>query len=107
MQKGTEQVAAGYILYGSSTMMVYTTGMGVTGFTLDPGIGEFCLSHYIINTPEKGTVYSINEGYYMSAIQLHFWQNRLEGRPPTEWATESWRFNPPLYTSVLLFLWDL
>lgn len=64
MQKGTQQVAAGYILYGSSTMMVYTTGLGVTGFTLDPGIGEFCLSHYIINTPEDGMVYSINEGYF-------------------------------------------
>ena len=64
MQKGTEQVAAGYILYGSSTMMVYTTGLGVTGFTLDPGIGEFCLSHFIIDTPEDGEVYSINEGYF-------------------------------------------
>ncbi len=64
MQKGTEQVAAGYILYGSSTMMVYTTGLGVTGFTLDPGIGEFCLSHYSIATPKDGIIYSINEGYF-------------------------------------------
>jgi len=87
MQKGTEQVAAGYILYGSSTMMVYTTGMGVTGFTLDPGIGEFCLSHYIINTPENGTVYSINEGYfnYFSKglkIYIEYCRNTDQGRVP-------------------------
>ncbi len=64
MQEGTLQVAAGYILYGSSTMLVYTTGMGVTGFTLDPSIGEFCLSHHQVRTPEKGTTYSVNEGYF-------------------------------------------
>jgi len=64
MQKGTKQVAAGYVLYGSSTMMVYTTGLGVTGFTLDPGIGEYCLSHYQIKTPEDGNIYSVNEGYF-------------------------------------------
>ncbi len=64
LQKGTEQVAAGYILYGSSTMLVYTTGNGVNGFTLDPSIGEFCLSHQLIQTPEDGTIYSINEGNY-------------------------------------------
>lgn len=64
LQKGTKQVAAGYIIYGSSTMMVYTTGLGVTGFTLDPSIGEFCLSHNKIETPKKGKYYSINEGYY-------------------------------------------
>lgn len=65
LQPGTEQVAAGYVLYGSSTMLVYTTGMGVTGFTYDPSIGEFFLSHYDIKTPEKGTTYSINEGNYL------------------------------------------
>ncbi|MCK4920487.1 MAG: class 1 fructose-bisphosphatase [Bacteroidales bacterium] len=64
LQPGTKQVAAGYVIYGSSTMLVYTTGLGVTGFTLDPSIGEFCLSHYNIVTPEKGNLYSINEGYY-------------------------------------------
>ncbi len=64
LQRGTEQVAAGYILYGSSTMLVYTTGNGVNGFTLDPSIGEFCLSHQLIETPEDGTIYSINEGNY-------------------------------------------
>ena len=65
LQKGTEQVAAGYIIYGSSTMLVYTTGRGVNGFTLDPSIGEFCLSHPGMRVPEDGTIYSINEGYYM------------------------------------------
>ncbi|NOZ47991.1 MAG: class 1 fructose-bisphosphatase [Chlorobi bacterium] len=65
LQKGTEQVAAGYVIYGSSTMMVYTTGLGVTGFTLDPSIGEFCLSHMRIDTPENGKIYSINEGNYI------------------------------------------
>jgi len=64
LQAGTEQVAAGYVLYGSSTMMVYTTGQGINGFTLDPSIGEFCLSHKQIKTPEDGTFYSINEGNY-------------------------------------------
>jgi len=63
LQKGTEQVAAGYIIYGSSTMMMYTTGNGVNGFTLDPSIGEFCLSHPNITTPPDGEIYSINHGY--------------------------------------------
>jgi fructose-1,6-bisphosphatase I len=62
LQKGTEQVAAGYFLYGSSTMMVYTTGHGVNGFTLDPSLGEFLLSHENIRTPRRGRMYSINEG---------------------------------------------
>lgn len=65
MQRGTEQVAAGYIIYGSSTMLVYTTGKGVNGFTLDPSIGEFCLSHPNIKIPKSGKTYSINEGYYV------------------------------------------
>ena len=65
LQKGTDQVAAGYVIYGSSTMMVYTTGKGVNGFTLDPSIGEFCLSHPNMKIPENGTIYSINEGNYV------------------------------------------
>ncbi|WP_413669052.1 class 1 fructose-bisphosphatase [Mucilaginibacter sp. Mucisp86] len=64
LQKGTEQVAAGYVIYGSSTMLVYTTGKGVNGFTLDPSIGEFCLSLPNIKMPKEGNLYSINEGYY-------------------------------------------
>ena len=67
MQRGTEQIAAGYIIYGSSCMLVYTTGKGVNGFTLDPSIGEFCLSHPNMKTPQTGNTYSVNEGNY-----LHF-----------------------------------
>jgi fructose-1,6-bisphosphatase I len=65
LQEGSKQVAAGYIIYGSSTMLVYSTGRGVFGFTLDPSIGEFCLSHYNIETPHEGIYYSINEGNYV------------------------------------------
>jgi fructose-1,6-bisphosphatase I len=65
MQRGSEQVAAGYITYGSSTMLVYTTGKGVNGFTLDPSIGEFCLSHPDMRIPKAGNIYSINEGNYV------------------------------------------
>ena len=65
LQKGTQQVAAGYVIYGSSTMMVYTTGKGVNGFTLDPSIGEFCLSHPNMKVPAEGSIYSINEGNYV------------------------------------------
>lgn len=64
LQKGIDQVAAGYVIYGSSTMLVYTTRCGVNGFTLDPSIGEFCLSHPDMKCPETGIVYSINEGNY-------------------------------------------
>ncbi|HEX8378365.1 MAG TPA: class 1 fructose-bisphosphatase [Pedobacter sp.] len=64
LQRGTEQVAAGYVVYGSSTMLVYTTGKGVNGFTLDPSIGEFCLSHPDLKIPKDGYIYSINEGNY-------------------------------------------
>lgn len=62
LQKGSDQVAAGYVIFGSSTMLVYTTGRGVNGFTLDPSIGEFCLSHPDIKTPETGRLYALNEG---------------------------------------------
>lgn len=62
LQKGSEQVAAGYILYGSSTMLVYTTGYGVNGFTYEPGLGEYFLSHPQMEIPEDGATYSINEG---------------------------------------------
>ena len=64
LQKGTEQLCAGYIVYGSSTMLVYTTGHGVHGFTLDPTIGEFLLSHENITIPPRGNIYSVNESYY-------------------------------------------
>jgi len=67
LQRGSEQVAAGYFLYGTSTMMVYTTGTGVHGFTMDPSVGEFLLSHPDIRIPETGKVYSVNEAYW------HYW----------------------------------
>ncbi|MFQ5645368.1 MAG: class 1 fructose-bisphosphatase [bacterium] len=62
LQPGSEQVAAGYIVYGSSTMLVLTTGRGVDGFTLDPSVGEFLLSHPDITIPARGKIYSVNEG---------------------------------------------
>jgi fructose-1,6-bisphosphatase I len=62
MQPGSEQVAAGYVLYGSSTMLVYTTGCGVNGFTYEASLGEFFLSHPDIKAPKTGIIYSINEG---------------------------------------------
>lgn len=64
LQPGINQVAAGYVLYGSSTIMMYTTGIGVNGFTLDPSIGEFFLSHPDVKIPEFGSFYSVNEGNY-------------------------------------------
>jgi len=67
LQKGANQVAAGYFVYGSSTIMVYTTGRGVHGFTLDPSVGEFLLSHPDIRIPENGKIYSVNESYW------HYW----------------------------------
>jgi len=63
LQPGRRQVAAGYIIYGSSTMMVYSTGQGVHGFTLDPSIGEFLLSHPNIRTPHTGKFLSVNDSY--------------------------------------------
>ena len=65
LQQGIHQVAAGYVVYGSSTMLVYSAGHGVHGFTLDPSFGEFILSHENIKIPEKGKIYSINEGNYL------------------------------------------
>ena len=72
LQPGYKQVAAGYFMYGSSTIMIYTTGSGVHGFTLEPRIGEFLLSHEDIRIPEKGKTYSINEGNY------YFWDENVQ-----------------------------
>ncbi|SDN48211.1 D-fructose 1,6-bisphosphatase [Desulfonauticus submarinus] len=72
LQKGSQQVAAGYFLYGSSTMLVYSTGQGVHGFTLDPSVGEFLLSHPNIMIPKKGKIYSVNEGYFP------FWDDKTK-----------------------------
>ncbi len=65
LQKGNQQVAAGYVIYGTSTMLVYTTGDGVNGFTLNPAIGTFYLSHPNMQFPEDGQIYSVNEGNYI------------------------------------------
>jgi len=85
LQPGCRQVAAGYVIYGSSTMMVYSTGQGVAGFTLDPSIGEFLLSHPRIVTPRVGMYYSVNEsnfGRWSKGIQ---WAVRgLHGDRPEE-----------------------
>lgn len=88
LQKGSDQVAAGYIIYGSSTMFVYSTGDSVHGFTLDPSIGEFFLSHENIRIPDKGYIYSVNEGYYChweegvkKYIDYLKEENKEEGRP--------------------------
>ncbi len=62
LQKGNKTMAAGYVIYGSSTMMVYATQLGVNGFTLEPSIGEFCLSHKDIKCPVDGKIYSVNQG---------------------------------------------
>ena len=65
LQKGHKQVAAGYVIYGTSTMLVYTTGDGVNGFTLNPAIGTFYLSHPNMQFPQDGKIYSVNEGNYI------------------------------------------
>ena len=69
LQKGSEQVAAGYIVYGTSTMLVYSTGDGVNGFTLNPALGTFYLSHPNMQFPEDGKIYSVNEGNYVHFLQ--------------------------------------
>ena len=86
LQPGTQQVAAGYVIYGTSTMLVYSTGNGVNGFTLNPAIGVFYLSHPYMKYPNNGGIYSINEGYYSHFPQgvkdyLKFCQEETEDRP--------------------------
>lgn len=88
LQPGLEQIAAGYVLYGSSTMLVYTTGDGVNGFTLDPAIGAFMLSHKDIRIPERGNQYSTNEANFESFPLycrrfLHWFKSGADGRPYT------------------------
>ncbi|WP_091315245.1 class 1 fructose-bisphosphatase [Flavobacterium terrigena] len=88
LQPGTAQVAAGYVVYGTSTMLVYTTGHGVNGFTLNPAIGTFYLSHPNMKFPEKGNIYSVNEGNYIQFPQgvkdyIKYCQAEEEDRPYT------------------------
>lgn len=88
LQPGNRLMAAGYVIYGSSTMMVYATKLGVNGFTLEPSIGEFCLSHPNMKCPEKGKIYSINQGNtckyddgMKSFLEYCMESNKEEGRP--------------------------
>lgn len=88
LQKGINQVAAGYVIYGSSTMLVFTTGNGVNGFTLDPSLGTFYLSHPDLKFPTKGKIYSINEGNYIKFPQgvkdyIKYCQEEKGDRPYT------------------------
>lgn len=86
LQKGVNQVAAGYVLYGTSTMLVYTTGHGVNGFTLNPALGTFYLSHPNLKFPSTGNIYSINEGNYVhfpDGIKkyIKYCQENIDNRP--------------------------
>ena len=86
LQPGNLQVAAGYVVYGTSTMLVYTTGYGVNGFTLNPATGTYYLSHPQMKFPEDGNIYSINEGYYIHFPQgvkdyLKYCQEEEDNRP--------------------------
>ncbi len=88
LQKGVNQIAAGYVVYGSSTMIVYTTGNGVNGFTLDPSLGTYYLSHPNMTFSRKGKIYSINEGNYIKFPQgvknyLKYCQMMEDDRPYT------------------------
>src|SRR6056300_445003 len=88
LQEGNKQVAAGYIVYGTSTMLVYTTGDGVNGFTLNPAIGSFYLSHPNMEFPKEGTIYSVNEGNYTHFPQgiknyIKYCQKEEDDRPYT------------------------
>ncbi|MBN1953519.1 MAG: class 1 fructose-bisphosphatase [Anaerolineae bacterium] len=88
LQPGRDLVAAGYIIYGSSTMMIYSTGNGVHGFTLDPGVGEFLLSHPNIRIPDKAKYFSVNQGYekYWGEGVLRFtrWLQGMNEEDPRE-----------------------
>ncbi len=88
LQPGNKQVAAGYIIYGTSTMLVYTTGSGVNGFTLNPALGSWYLSHPDMRFPEEGHIYSINEGNYVHFPEgvkkyIKYCQEEKEDRPYT------------------------
>lgn len=93
LQKGLKQVCAGYIIYGSSTMFVYTTGHGVHGFTLDPAVGEFFLSHENIQIPQEGKTYSANEGNYKHwTPEMQKYIDHLKGVGPDDGDPYSYRY---------------
>ncbi|MBI2894067.1 MAG: class 1 fructose-bisphosphatase [Deltaproteobacteria bacterium] len=92
LQRGTEQVAAGYVIYGSSTMFVYSTGEGVHGFTLDPSVGEYFLSHPNIQTPKHGKTYSVNDANCSKWVDpLQAYVNRLRS-PQADGSLRSARY---------------
>ncbi len=91
LQPGLKQVAAGYVIYGSSCMLVYSTGHGVHGFTLDPSVGEFILSHPNISIPTKGKIYSVNEANY------GYWDEGT--RNYVDWLKDPQAAHPKAYTS--------
>ena len=104
LQKGRNQVAAGYIIYGTSTMLVYTTGSGVNGFTLNPAIGTFYHSNSSIKIPKDGNIYSINEGNYLQFPEfvkkyIKFCQEEKDDRPYTSRYIGSLVSDCLLYTS--------
>jgi fructose-1,6-bisphosphatase I len=101
LQAGAKQLAAGYVIYGSSTMLVYTVGRGVHGFTLDPTVGEFFLSHYRIQMPSRGAIYSVNEGnfpYWSKPTQE--WVKALKGQSNPSGKPHSLRYIGSLVADI-------
>ncbi len=111
LQPGIKQVAAGYVVYGSSTMLVYTAGAGVHGFTLDPAFGEFILSHPNIQTPKKSKIYSINEGNYLYwhpglKKYIKYLQDEDKATEPSVFFQIYW-FNGCRYSSKSFIRWNI
>ena len=101
LQPGTRQVAAGYVIYGSSTILVYATKRGVNGFTLDPSIGEFCLSHPDIHCPEMGTIYSVNHGnFYQFDMQVKQYITSCQEKNETNGGPYSQRYIGSMVSDV-------
>jgi fructose-1,6-bisphosphatase I len=101
LQPGHKQIAAGYIIYGSSTMLVYATRRGVNGFTLDPSIGEFCLSHPNMKCPENGQYYSLNYGnlrYLSSGVKDYI--KRCESKNGTNGGPYTQRYTGSLVSDI-------
>jgi fructose-1,6-bisphosphatase I len=101
LQPGINQVAAGYIVYGSSTMLVYATRRGVNGFTLDPSIGEFCLSHPNIKCPDEGRTYSVNHGnFFRYDEKVRTYIDRCQRKTPQEGGPYSQRYIGSMVSDV-------
>lgn len=101
LQPGVRQVGAGYVVYGSSTMLVYATRRGVNGFTLDPSIGEFCLSHPEIKCPEKGKIYSVNHGnFFLYEKGVQEFIDRCRHKTPNMGGPYSQRYTGSLVADI-------